>query len=298
MDEVGSVFWVWYKPPNLPTGLSLQIPEVTFQQYANQPAISLRNLIIRAGLNPQEIHSWHLYGNTYDAAQGTSPLLDHPVPPPVAGMDPNVLVSMLVETQEPSTVVPQPAAAMPATMSANAAKNLQPEYLEEMFRRMENDWHKSMEIDRQLSNQRKKMVGMMSKLQSLNRDLTLEESLAATSQDKVEWQTTRSWLRNSATKLSKLIKAFDIGATSSAGQRLWFAEVYEKNIEPRIPFEGMEQTQRDIETYRKMMQTLAVRVGSAQSDAAADGERRANSVLNKIAGRVRKERVKKRSEKR
>ncbi|MEZ6049376.1 MAG: hypothetical protein R3C11_28115 [Planctomycetaceae bacterium] len=37
-------------------------------------------------------------------------------------------------------------------------------------------------------------------------------------------------------KLSKVVKAFDIGITSSAGQRLKFQELHDKYVVPRIYF--------------------------------------------------------------
>ncbi|MAT16473.1 MAG: hypothetical protein CMJ46_14515, partial [Planctomyces sp.] len=269
LDDAGTVFWVWFKPQTLPQGLFMHIPPETFIRFVNSPELSLRRLLIRAGIDPAEVVSWMLQGNQYAAAGGTSPLLDHPVPPPAPGADPNIAV--ICGTGTPAPLAAPILAAASQTMPNAALSPMSPQ-LEELFRRMDDDWHKSMEIERQLDNQRKKMVDMMSKLRGLNRDLTLEESLAATSQDKTEWQTTRSWLRNSERNLSKLVKAFDIGVTSSAGQRLRFAELHEKFVGPRLPFDGIEQAQRDIEMYRKSMQTLALRVGGAQSDAAADGE--------------------------
>ncbi|QDU80228.1 hypothetical protein Pla110_19520 [Polystyrenella longa] len=299
LDDSGNAFWAWFKPQNLPQGCYFQIPPAIFVQYANQPVISLRNLLVTSGISPGDVSSWFLYGNRFDAVGGTSPLLDQPVPSPPIGTDPNIIVSLQASVEFAQAGENALQLGVPDTTAGAVTGGVtKPAYVEELFRRMESDWQKSLEIERQLNNHRKTMAGMMTKLKGLNRDLTFEESLAATSQDKVEWQTTRSWLRNSAIKLSKLVKAFDIGITSSAGQRLKFADVYEKFIEPRIVFDGMEQTQRDIESYRKMMQTLILRVGGAQSDAAADGERRANSVLNKIAGHVRQQRVKNRRDKR
>ena len=105
--------------------------------------------------------------------------------------------------------------------------------------------------------------------------------------DRADWQDARRWLRDVATRLSRYMKDYDIGYISAAGQRNFFEATYQQHIALRQPLDGMEQIQRDFETYRKTLQTLMNNMQSTQASAERDGEQRAQAILNRIAARVR-----------
>ena len=92
-DSTQNHVWAWYKPASIPQGLMLQIPD---EIWANDPAfaaqLTMRRLLSAAGIDPCCITTWYLQGAPFDSMNGTNPLLDQPVPAPVPGADPNIVV--------------------------------------------------------------------------------------------------------------------------------------------------------------------------------------------------------------
>jgi hypothetical protein len=285
----GGYAWVWFKPATVPQGLILRIPDEAYagnlQPETSAPDVSnvrespaalwtMRQLLQAAGVEPAHAAMWVLYGAAYDGMAGASPYLDAPIPAPAAGADPNIVVYVHVPYVEAMPL----AIAPPAPVAQSAA---------ELFERMEADWAFILELEKELSRLRKMLQDLLTKLKSLNRDLTAVERLHSNRQDKDDWFDARRWLRDGSTRLIRCIKEHDIGDTSTAGQRKWFEQAYNKYVVPRQPFEGMIQTQRDFEAYRKLVQNLHGNMNTAYSIASTNGERRAQQVLNRIAAKVR-----------
>src|SRR5262249_2320525 len=83
--------WAWFKPAHLPTGLILRIPDETYRdcpELARQ--WTLRKLLQATGVDAVGAVSWVHYGVPFHGLAGTSPYLDAPIAPPVAGVDPNI----------------------------------------------------------------------------------------------------------------------------------------------------------------------------------------------------------------
>jgi hypothetical protein len=291
--------WAWFKPPQVPHGLILRVPD---ELYATNPQLAaqwtLRKLLWVAGIDPSCVATWHIQGAVYDAMNGASPLLDAPIPPPITGIDPQIVVAiqppMMVPPMVPAMMPPQaphmmPAPAVPVAMSqaTPAPSNLPPGPLEEIFMDIETDWRAAVEIERDLVRLRKQLIDMMGRLKNLNRDLTPLERIHSNNQDRKDWVDARRWLRDSESKCWRCTKDHDIGDTSAAGQRKWFEETFEKFVVPRIPFDNMEQAHREFVNHRKLVQTLHNNMSNAYSMAGIDGERRAQSVLARIAVKIR-----------
>jgi hypothetical protein len=218
----------------------------------------------------------------------------------MAGVDPNILVYLNVAP----AAAPQPgfagagmpgaayfdptmfaaSAPIPSHSQAPAAEDMS---VTELFERIDSDWHASLEIERELTRLRKMLLDLFNRVKNLNRDLTPQERIHANNQDKQDWMDARRWLRDGSTRLWRCIKEHDIGDTSIAGQKGWFEQTHRQYVIPRIPFDGLLQAQRDFEAYRKMLQTLHNNMSSAHAMASADGERRADKILNRIAAKVR-----------
>ena len=280
-DSPQNCVWVWFKPAHAPQGLIFQIPEQVIQSYPNLAQWTLRSLLQLAGVDPAMVTGWYFNGANYDAQNGTSPLLDQPIPLPVAGMDPNLLVYLQ------SAVAPFTPALSVANPYAGAVPNSQMN-LDETFHKIEVDWKESMAIVRRLSMKRKELVDMGTKLKSLNRDLNVDENRFASQEDKGEWRDARRFLRDIGTKLGMFIKQHDIGITSFAGKREWFEQTYQQYIQPRQYFDDLIQAEREFEQYRKTLQTLMSHMNTSQVQGARDGERRARAVLAKIAVKVQR----------
>ena len=64
-------------------------------------------------------------------------------------------------------------------------------------------------------------------------------------------------------------------------------QIYEQQVVPRIPWDGIVQAQRDFEAYRKMSLALQINMSSAFGQAVSNAERRAQQVMTRIQAKVR-----------
>ena len=67
---------------------------------------------------------------------------------------------------------------------------------------------------------------------------------------------------------------------------------YQQNIVSRRQFDGLEQAERDFDAYRKSLQTLLTKMGTANSTAVQEGERRAQQIMTRVAAQIRTSREK------
>ena len=269
-----SFVWTWFKPTHVPQGLVLSIPDETFQAYANSSGLTLRTLLTSIGLDPICVAMWVAYGVGHDAQGGSSPMLDQPIPPTPPGVDRSIAVYI-----HPPVVVQAPVANI---MSAQAV----PASAAELYERIGTDWNSCLQLEKELDSMRKQLSAMAGKLNSLNRDLTPEETLHAARQDQDDWKDARRWLRDAAGKLSRFIKECDVGDTVYVGKKKWFIQIYQQVIIPRAPHPGLEQIRQEFEAHRKTLQTLVNNMRATHSSAGQDGERRAQQVLSRIAAKT------------
>ncbi|GAB4158889.1 MAG: hypothetical protein Tsb009_36180 [Planctomycetaceae bacterium] len=262
----------------------LRIPDEVYLHSQAVPCLTLRQLVSAAGVNPALIVMWSLQGMTYQIKPETTPLLDQVIPAAPPGSDPNIVVWLNTPVQQAGMASP-PASGFSLPASQSGLKSSAD--LSDVFDVIETNWHAIVQIEKQLKRLRKQLSSMISRLGSLNRDLGPDERLHANRQDKSDWQVARRWLRDVANRISQSVKAFDIGENSNAGQRNYFQQIYEQYIAPRKPFEGIHQTEREFETYRKGIQTLQATMNNALQTAVQDGERRATQILSRIAASVR-----------
>ena len=101
----------------------------------------------------------------------------------------------------------------------------------------------------------------------------------------------RRWLREASTHLSRYIREFDAGETVYAGKKRWFQQIYTDCVRARKPFDGILQARQEFEVYRKTGQNLVGSMQGAYQSASQDGERRAQNVLTRIAGKIRVEKT-------
>ncbi len=320
-------FWVWFKPTHVPIGLVIRIPDEAYQKYPIVAQWTLRRLMIAAGVDPASVGSWQLYGAGYAGMNGTNPYLDAPIPAPPPGADPSIVVvvhavspgaqaPMAPPFAPPMGVapVPQPFAPpmlpggafpsaplgapaqvpqgvpMPPAIAQRAAGGGAVPVdanLVEMFEFMSVDWLAANEIEKDLGRLRKQFIDLVGRLKNLNRDLTSDERRHADNQDNKDWMDARRGLRDGSLRLWRCIKELDMGDMSFAGRKQWLAQTYEQYVVPRIPFEGMQQAQREFEQQRKLVATMQSNMNSAYNIASTDGERRAQQILTRIQTKMR-----------
>lgn len=283
------VIWVWFRPTTLPNGLILSLPSTLFANSQVAMWLAVRTMIVAAGLEPAQLHGWSVNGMSFDAAGGTSPLLDQPLPAPPMGTNLEVTVWMIPAVQpawsDSSSVVPIPVATSVPTSYAAPSNISQSDF--QMLEAVDTSWDGILQLEARISLVRKELTGALSRISSLNRDLNSDERRIADSRDIQDWTDARRWLRDSQALLARSVKEIDLGTTSGAGQRHRFEEIYRNHVEPRIPFPGLAQAVNEFEAHRKTVQNV---LASAQANVARSGrdaEQRANGVLQRIRTKTR-----------
>lgn len=285
-DDPNSRFWAWFKPAGMPLGIAVRIPPETFADYATRRPLTIRTLLTSLGADPRAVAMWSLYGVPNDAWQGTNPALDYPLPPAPPGLDPTI--SIYVHAA-PAPVAPIAPAEMPPSAMVSPATGAGPAAI---FERIEVAWSASLQLELQLAALAKQLNGGLMRLNATNRDLTSEENRFGDNQDKREWNDTRRLLRDGAHRIARVLKDHHIGMTSTAGKRNEFQSLYDTYVVPRKTFDGLQQTERDFDAYRKALHNLLNNMSGAQGAAVQDGERRAQQILTRIAAKVRAARTK------
>ncbi len=81
------------------------------------------------------------------------------------------------------------------------------------------------------------------RINSLNRDMSPEETRGSDSQDKRDWQEARRWLRDVSGRVGRFLKDHVVGMTSNAGKRNSFEAIYQQYVIPRRSFDGLTQAE-------------------------------------------------------
>ncbi len=279
--------WGWFKPAHAPASVALRTPPELWRNPDIVPHLTVRQLAEATGID--WLHSWMVYGQPYVVDERTEPLLDMPIPTPPAGIDP--LVVLWTHPVPAAVASPVVGSVLPA---ASIASGVLPAGVDPtpMFEQIEYYWTAVLQIESDVRRARMQLEQAVGKLASLNRDLNTEEALAADTLDKKEWQDTRRWLRDCMGGLSRSIKEIDVGTLSGAGQRHRFEDLIKNFVQPRIPFPGLPQAVIDFEMHHKTAKNVLTAAQTALNKGSTDGERRANMVLQRIAGKVRQRRSK------
>ena len=160
-----------------------------------------------------------------------------------------------------------------------------------IFDMIDTDWNLSLLLEKHLVLLRKQLSNMLTRIQTIDRDLNPDERMYGDRQAKNDWQEARRWLKDSAAKLVRYIKEHDTGETSNAGKREWFVKTYQQLVVPRRPFKDLVQVQRNFESHRKRLQILQTNMTTALQFATSDGERRrANGARADLPQRSRRPR--------
>ena len=266
-DVPNGVLWAWFKPLNGPLDVMVQIPPETYASCGTQ--LTMRRVLQSVGVSAEEAESWTVHGATYPTQNGSSPLLDQPLPPPG---NQGLSIRMLPTFPPPVGTV-------------QAAGQIDDDRLLDAF---DADWHALLQLETQLGSARKQLGAIQGQLQSLNRDLSPDERLAADNQDKQDWQDARRWLRDSLALVSRWIRDHDIGMVSAAGNRNRFEQVYQQHVSVRQSIPGLPAVHHEFEQHRKTAQHLLTQMQSAHQKANTDGVMRARQVLGRISAKVRR----------
>ena len=284
MADGSRAVWGWFKPPQAPNSVAVQVPPEVWQSANSSQPITIRLLAAATGVSV--LAGWTHCGQFYPLDERSACFLDAPLAPPPAGVDPSII---LWSGQAIPMAVPMPQYSMFAAGPAGGDPSLGDE-AGPLFDAIAAIWLSIQHIETDVRRIRSQLEQAARKLASLNRDLSPEEALAADNLDKKDWLDARRWLRDSSAVLQKSIKQIDVGIISGAGQGHRFADFYKQNVEPRIPVPGLKQTAIDFEMHHRMARNVLMEAQAALTKGGADGERRANTVLQRIAGKMRQRR--------
>ena len=290
-DDPQHPAWIWFKPPTVPQGLALRIPEETWQTSPQLSLLTLRRLLHVAGVDPSVVAMWQFCGMAYPGMNGASPLFDQPLPAPGPGAIAEIVViinapAMMMAAPPINFMPPMNHMAM-APMAKPTPSGTLTATQTEVLERLEIEWSAVIDIEKDLERLRKMLVDLGARLKILNRDLNPDERLYSSREDKQDWQDARRFLRDGEMKLRACVKEFDIGDSSSAGYRRGLEQIFEQFVVPRVSFNGMETTLGQFEAHRKLVMTLQGKMNTAYLGAVSNGERRAQQILARIAGKVR-----------
>jgi hypothetical protein len=300
-QALAGTLWLWNKPAHSPNSTLVNIPQ---ESYTNCHALmSVWHLVRVLGCDINDLQGWTFAGHRFENLPAQQPLLIQIFPFPIPANE------CIVELHWKPVSVGHPmqgtfqgtlqgqglnfsgladaeAPADRAVVSTSGSGNLSAED-EFRIRSMATDWLGIIQVERQMSVIRKQMDGVLGRLSALNRDLNPGESTAADSMDKRDWQDARRWLRDAATNVSRYIREYDVGITSSAGIRNRLLNYYKEYVEPKQSFPELLAAQKEFESFRKSVQTLMGTMQSAIANATRDGENRARTILNRIASKAR-----------
>ena len=281
------VVWVWFRPAVIPYGLMFVIPPTLFADAGIVPRLTVRQLVAATGLLEERVQYWSVNGMSFDAAGGSSPLMDQILPAPTGS---NLELSVWIEPlPQPFETSSMPAAfpvsahgQLPASVGAIASDSDS-----RLLDAIESNWTAILLMETRIATIRKELASNISRLNSLNRDLNSDERRTCDSKDIQAWADARRWLRDSLSTLSRSVKEIDVGTTSGAGQRHKFEEIYRKHVVPSVPFAGMAQAVNEFEAHHKRVQTVLASAQANIAKAGREAEQRANAVLSQIKTKMR-----------
>lgn len=291
----GLSLWVWFRPPQLPSGVMVTIPPEIYSAYPAGLPVTLADIIQSAGIAVEQLHSVSLYGGEWQPGIAMGPFLGHPVPAMMPGARPEIMIAAH-EPAAPAAGATGPAFAPPVTDDAfefpaddGAAGDGRNKY-----ERVEAAWRSAIQMERQMTGLRQKLSSVLTTMGKYDRELHPQERLAADREDRDAWHDARRWLRDLSAKCHREIKSFDIGMTSAAGKRTWMEETFENVIKPRVPSGDLENIRHEFEVYRKDMVNLQKSMQAALQAATQNGTQRAQRVLGVISRKIKERRAKQR----
>ena len=164
VDGSQNYVWMWFKHPNVPQGLIVNIPDETYRSYPHlDEQLTMRKLLQAAGVDPGCVSMWQLNGVAYDGMNGTTPLLDAAIPGPVTGVDPNIVVCIDVPHVD--------------TMQ-HVTEDVEEGSLSEVFDRVETDWNASLDTEKELTRTEEEAFGYVGQAQFSQQGLVISGTFA------------------------------------------------------------------------------------------------------------------------
>ncbi len=230
---------VWFKPEGEPFGVTIRIPQKSFQLPGMGPRLTPENLLRAVGIRAEEVESWRSEGASDSGASGPPGELGHPLAPPQDATHLNLYVRLK----------PPARAVVPAASG-------EPEVPEATWQDLEARWNVILGLEARIETQRISMETLRGELDALSRRaLTTDEKVHALSADLAQWNKARSRLPHALPKVREFVHR----ATWAAGtpERKKLEELFKSHIQPRVAFAHVEQVVGQLESLLKDRQVLS-----------------------------------------
>jgi hypothetical protein len=230
---------VWFKPEGEPFALTFRVPRSGFQLPGAGQWLAIENLLKAVGIATGEVESWHGEGASHSGTDVPDSDLKHPLPPPPQGAP---HLSLYVRLKPPQPI--------PPTESGG------PEIHEAKWQYLESRWNAILGLEASVDNLRVSMEGLRIELEASSRKaLPVEAKLHALSADVVQWNKAKSRIHYALPKM----REFTHRATWATGtpERKKLTELFEKYIQPRVPFPQIDEVIVQFESLLKDRQTLS-----------------------------------------
>jgi hypothetical protein len=223
---------VWFKPEGNPLALTFRIPQSSFQLPGMNQRLTIENLLRAVGLTSEEVDSWR-------AESASAPDPKRPLSPP----SPEVAhLTLHVSVKPPAQAVV-------------SNERLAREIPEATWQFLEERWGLILGLEAAVDNLRMNMEGLRSELEATSRKaLTLEVKNHALSADLVQWGKAKSRIHYAVPKLREFIQRAIWALATPERKKL--TEIYETNVQPRVPLPQIEELMVQFEGLLKDRQVL------------------------------------------
>lgn len=271
--------WAWFKPEAAPNSVVFQLPPELFAALKDSPPLTMRTFLLAIGM--EALIGWTLYGQQIELDSDTMRWLDAALPQPPENGDRQLIFWSPMNPGRQKAIEPAIEKSVPEVHEKS------PEELKTKFESLEFFWTNILYLESDIRRARAQLEQSVNKLNSLNRELNFEETNVADSVDRQQWHDVRRWLREASFSVTRTGKEIDVALLSSVAQRNQFLEIYENFVKPRIPFPKMDQAVADFEAHHKALKIVLQSAQTAIHKGTADGERRANTILNRLDQKIR-----------
>jgi hypothetical protein len=231
---------VWFKPEGEPFGLTIRIPQESFQIPSLGQQLTTENLLKAVSITPDEVEAWRHGDVTHSEMNGSNPESRNPLSPP----PPDVThLEIYVRLKPP-----------PQAVDHNESGEL--EIPSAKWQDLEARWKAILGLEAGMDSLRISMEGLRAEMEaSLKNRLTTEEKLHALRADVGQWNKAKNRVHHALPKVKEFIHR-SIWAIGSP-ERKKLDKLYKSHIRPRIPFPQMDKVLVQLENMQKDRQVLS-----------------------------------------
>lgn len=232
---------VWFKPAGEPLALAFRIPRESFQIPGMDQQLTIENLVKAVGVAPEQVESWRQDNLTHSGNHGSQFDLSKPLAPPSQG----AYVEMEVRLHRPAT--PPSLTPDSSFMTADSLA---------IWHDLDARWKTILSLEASMDALRISMETLLHELEAAwKKPLTMEEKTYAPRADVAQWTKAKNRVHVAVPKMKEFIhrSVWVVGEP----ERKRLGELYEKHIQPQVPFAHIDEVVKQMEGLRKDRQVLA-----------------------------------------